>query len=205
MKKLLLIFLTLLFANTMFAQRIAIPTTPVTDSIKARRLSKNEMKEVDGIKMGTGWDVVENVHRAPKFTILFDALRASGLIATFKSRGPFTVFAPDNTAFEAMPNGRLDTLMKKAHQLELTCILAGHAVPGSLNIKQLAKKINSNKGAYKLTTLAGTKLTAKLDNEDVVLIDELGNEGKITTADIKQSNGLIHVITKVLLPKNNAI
>lgn len=196
-----------LFSHSfVYAQRIAMPTTPVSDSIKARRLSKNKMKVVDGIAMGTARDIVENLRRVPQFSTLFSAIKTAGLIETFKSKGPITLFAPENSAFAKLPRGTWQTLLKPDHNLELSAFITCHAIPGEMYLKDIIKKIKDDNGKTTYTTVGGCKLTATLDAQNnVIITDEKGNQAMITAADIDQSNGLIHVINSVLIPKPKTI
>lgn len=128
MKKLIIAVVLLGMGITAFGQRVMIPTTPVTDTIKAKRLAKNKEQDVNGIKMGTAKDIVENIAHAPRFSMLIKAVRAAGMVETLKSKGPFTFFAPTNAAFRKLPKGKIDTLMKLRHKLDLTDLLSCHAI-----------------------------------------------------------------------------
>lgn len=186
-----------------YSQRVMIPSTPVTDTVRVNIKKKNEVQEEDGIKMETAKDIIENIRSAPRFTRLFAAIRSAGLIETFKSKGPITLFAPTNTAFKKMPAHKLDSLMKKRHDLQLNSLLAGNAVPGKLSSKDLLKQINKASGKAELTTLGGSKIIATKDQEDhIILLDETGHKSMIIIDDLKQSNGMIHVIDNVLQPKS---
>lgn len=183
-----------------------IPSTSVIDSVKSNRLRKNDIEDVNGIKMGTAKDIIENLREVKQFSILAKLMRSAGLIATFKSKGPITLFAPTNAAFNKLRRGRIDTLQKKSHNLELCALLTYQAIPGNLKIKDLRKKIKDENGKAKIPTLSGSILTLTTDSADnIILIDEYGNKGTITAADLDQSNGYIHVINKVLIPKPKSI
>ncbi|QQL51139.1 fasciclin domain-containing protein [Mucilaginibacter ginkgonis] len=152
--------------------------------------------------MGTAYDIWENVSQTTQLTSLSKAIRASGLISTFRSNGPLTLFAPDNSAFQKLPKRMMDTLMKRKHVLDLSALLTGQAVPGNLSIKDLEKMIDDKAGQARLTTLGGNIIiVSKGDGDDLVLTDERGNKVKIIANDLTQRNGYIHVINGVLMPK----
>ena len=151
-------------------------------------------------------DIIENMTLSKEYTTLVAAINDAGLTETFKSKGPITVFAPTNQAFDKLPAGQLDTLLKPAHRFDLNYLLTYHAVAGRLSAHDIAHKINANGGEAVFTTLAGSKLTAKIDtNRNIVLIDENGGESVISKFDIQQSNGLLHIVSAVLVPKPKAI
>jgi uncharacterized surface protein with fasciclin (FAS1) repeats len=117
-----------------------------------------------------------------------------------EGKGPFTVFAPTNAAFEKLPAGTVDTLLKPENKEKLAGILTYHVVAGKWTAEQLAEKIKASNGTAELKTVNGETLTAKLDGDSIVLTDEKGGTAKVTTADVLQSNGVIHVIDTVLTP-----
>jgi len=198
MKKWLVIFYLVLNGSALFAQQTAI-TAPVIDTVKAKW---GKVKIVDGAAMISSNDVIENIAQSKEYTVLTNAIESAGLTETFKSKGPITVFAPTNQAFEKLPNGQLDTLLKPAHKLDLSYLLTYHAVVGRLSVRDIQRKINSNNGQAIFTTIAGSKLIAKIDsNRNIVLIDENGGESIVSKFDIQQSNGLLHVVNAVLIPK----
>lgn len=147
-------------------------------------------------------DVVENLDRAKNFTILLSAINQAGLSGMFKSSGPVTLFAPTDKAFQKLPKGLLDTLLKPGHVADLSYLLSSHAIAGRLTIKDIAAKIKANDGQATFTTIAGSSLVAKINaNRNIVLTDENGGESVISTFDIPQKNGILHVIDSVLIPK----
>jgi uncharacterized surface protein with fasciclin (FAS1) repeats len=151
-------------------------------------------------------DVVENIALSKEYTVLVTAIQNAGLTDTFKSKGPITIFAPTNQAFEKLPAGKLDTLLKPEHKLDLSMLITYHAIAGRITAKDIEKKINSNNGMATFTTIAGSKLTAKIDsNRNIVLVDENGGESIISKFDIQQSNGMLHVVNSVLIPIIKAI
>lgn len=152
-------------------------------------------------------DFVENLTPAKNYTILVKAIRAASLIGTLKSRGPMTFFIPDDSAFRAkFGNARLDSLTKSNHKYELINLLSYHIVAGNYDSKALLELIEDGKGQAQLLTLSGSKLIAKIDtNRNIVLYDETGGQSVVSKFDMQQSNGYIHMITNVLVPKNKAI
>jgi uncharacterized surface protein with fasciclin (FAS1) repeats len=134
-------------------------------------------------------------------TTLVAAVTAAGLVETLSGAGPFTVFAPTNAAFEALPAGTVDTLLKPENKAQLTKILTCHVVPAKAMAADVAKMIADGSGTAKVMTVGGCELTAKLDGEKVTVTDEAGGVAVVVAADLDGSNGVVHVIDKVLLPK----
>jgi uncharacterized surface protein with fasciclin (FAS1) repeats len=202
MKKYPLIIVLFLNATLLFAQKTAV-INPVIDTVKAKW---GKIKIVDGAAMISSNDIIENMALSKEYTTLITAIEDAGLTETFKSKGPITIFAPTNQAFDKMPAGALDTLLKPGHKLDLNYLLTYHAVAGRLSAHDIARKINANGGEATFTTLAGSKLTAKIDtNRNIVLIDENGGESVVSKFDVQQSNGLLHIVSAVLVPKPKAI
>lgn len=202
MKKWVVVTLLLLSGKLVLAQG-ASEVNPVIDSVKAKW---GKVKIVDGATMISSNDIIENIARSKEYTTLLSVIENAGLTETFKSKGPITVFAPTNQAFDKLPAGVLDTLLKPNHKLDLSNLLTYHAVAGRLTARDIARKINANNGEAIFTTIAGSKLTAKIDaNRNIVLTDENGNESVISRFDIPQSNGILHIVTSVLVPKPRAI
>lgn len=172
--------------------------------IGAANVSAQEMKSdnpmVGGAAMYKTKDIVDNAVNSKDHTTLVAAVQAAGLVDTLKGKGPFTVFAPVNSAFDALPAGTVDTLLKPENKATLTKILTYHVVAGNMNSKDIMKAIKKGNGTATLTTVAGGKLTAKMDGSTLVLTDEKGGMSKVTIADVKQSNGVIHVVNTVLMP-----
>jgi uncharacterized surface protein with fasciclin (FAS1) repeats len=206
MQKIIILFTLIGISLTTYGQKVAMSSAPVTDSVRVKINKSKKVKTVGGVDMFAAKDIVQNLTNAPEFSLLLKAIRADGLTGTFKSKGPITLFAPTNAAFKKLPTGKLDTLLKPAHTIELCNILTCHAVSGILNKKSIAKKIRKGKGTAILTTLAGCTIKATIDeNDNIILTDENGNKSMIETDDIEQSNGMIHVINGVLIPKTRAI
>ncbi len=134
-------------------------------------------------------------------TTLVAALSAAGLVETLKGAGPFTVFAPTNAAFNKLPKGTVESLLKPESKATLTKILTYHVIAGNFDSKTLVNAIENNGGKVTFKTLSGGKLTAKLDKGAVILVDEKGGISKISAVDLKGENGYIHVIDSVVMPK----
>lgn len=156
---------------------------------------------VGGAPMYPTKDIIDNAVNSKDHTTLVAAVKAAGLVETLKGAGPFTVFAPTNKAFAALPAGTVDTLLKPENKDKLTTILTYHVVAGNMNSKMLMKAIKDGKGTASLKTVSGGTLTAKSSGKKVMITDENGGTANVTIADVKQSNGVIHVVDKVLLPK----
>src|SRR5476651_2868896 len=157
---------------------------------------------VGGSPMSAQKDIIDNAVNSADHTTLVAAVKAAGLVDTLKGKGPFTVFAPVNSAFAALPAGTVDTLLKPANKATLTHILTYHVVAGKLDMMTLAEKIKAGGGTAELTTVAGGKLWAMMNGpHNIVIKDEKGDVADITTYDVNQSNGVIQVIDKVLMPK----
>lgn len=153
-------------------------------------------------EMLTTKDIVSNAVNSPVHTTLVAAVKAAGLVPTLQGAGPFTVFAPVNDAFENLPAGTVDTLLKPESKAALTKVLTYHVVPGKLDAAAVKAAIKAGNGKAVVKTVAGGSLTASLNGDsNVVLTDESGNVANIVTYDVMQSNGVIHVIDTVLLPK----
>ena len=161
-----------------------------------------QMKDPDvgGSPMYPNKNVVQNASAAPNLSTLVAAVKAAGLVDTLSGPGPFTVFAPDNDAFNKLPAGTVDTLVKPENKAQLTKILTYHVVPGKFDSKKIAKLIKKGHGTATLTTVEGGKLMAKMDADKLVLTDEKGGTSTVTTANVYQSNGVAHVIDTVLMP-----
>ena len=160
--------------------------------------AKNPM--VGGKEMFPTKNIVENAVNSADHTTLVAAVKAAGLVDTLQSPGPFTVFAPVNSAFGKLPAGTVDTLLKPENKDALVKVLTYHVVAGKISSADLKKKIKMGKGKAMLKTVAGGTLTAMMEGTSIVLKDEKGGTAKITQANVFQSNGVIHVIDSVLLP-----
>lgn len=156
---------------------------------------------VGGAAMYKTKNIVENAVNSKDHTTLVAAVKAAGLVETLKGAGPFTVFAPVNAAFDKLPKGTVDTLLKPESKKALTGILTYHVVAGRQDAASIVKAIEEGKGKATFKTVAGGTLTATLEGKDVILTDEKGGKSKVTIADVMQSNGVIHVVDSVLMPK----
>ena len=146
--------------------------------------------------------IVENAIGSKDHTTLVAAVKAAGLADVLSSKGPFTVFAPTNEAFTKLPKGTIETLLKPENKATLQAVLTYHVVAGNLDSKAVVDAITKGKGSVTLTTVQGGKLVASLSGKNVMLTDEKGNIATITAVDITSSNGVIHVIDTVVLPKS---
>lgn len=155
---------------------------------------------VGGAAMLATKDIVDNAVNSKDHTTLVAAVKAAGLVETLKGKGPFTVFAPTNSAFAALPAGTVDTLLKPENKGTLTAVLTYHVVAGKLDAKAIAAQIKAGNGVATLTTVQGGKLTARANGNTVTITDAKGGVSTVTIADVYQSNGVIHVVDKVLLP-----
>jgi len=156
---------------------------------------------VGGAPMHANKTIVENASTASNLTTLVAAVKAAGLVDTLSGKGPFTVFAPTNQAFEKLPAGTVDTLLKPENKAKLTQVLTYHVVPGTYTAAQLTAAARGKGGSSTLKTVQGETLTVKLQDDKVWVIDAKGGKASVTTADVKQSNGVVHVIDTVLMPK----
>lgn len=155
---------------------------------------------VGGAPMFPTKDIIDNAVNSKDHTTLVAAVKAAGLVETLKGPGPFTVFAPTNAAFAALPAGTVDTLLKPENKASLTGVLTYHVVPGKWDAAAITKMIADGNGQAMIKTAAGGTLKASAAGGKVMLTDEKGGTAKVTIADVYQSNGVIHVIDKVLLP-----
>jgi uncharacterized surface protein with fasciclin (FAS1) repeats len=156
---------------------------------------------VGGAPMYASKDIVDNAVNSKDHTTLVAAVKAAGLVQTLKGPGPFTVFAPTNEAFGALPTGTVDTLLKPENKAALTKVLTYHVVAGKMDSAALAKAIDAGGGKAMLTEVSGGTVTATRSGSTIMLTDESGGMAHVTIPDVVQSNGVIHVVDKVLLPK----
>ncbi len=150
---------------------------------------------------GQDKDVVDIAVGSADHTTLVAAVKAADLVATLKSEGPFTVFAPTNAAFAKLPEGTVEGLLKPENKSQLAKILTYHVVSGNLDAAAVIAAVNAGNGKAVVTTVSGGKLTVTLDMGKVKLTDESGNSAYVVAADLKGSNGVIHVIDSVVLPR----
>ena len=155
---------------------------------------------VGGAAMFPSKDIIDNAVNSRDHTTLVAAVKAAGLVDTLKSPGPFTVFAPTNASFAALPAGTVDTLLKPENKSMLTNVLTYHVVPGRVDAAALSQQIRAGNGRALLKTASGGTLVATMSGSNVLITDAKGASATVTIADVYQSNGVIHVVNKVLLP-----
>jgi uncharacterized surface protein with fasciclin (FAS1) repeats len=155
---------------------------------------------VGGAPMLRTKDIIDNAVNSADHTTLVAAVKAADLVGTLKGKGPFTVFAPTNAAFEKLPAGTVEMLLKPENKAMLTKVLTYHVVAGRMDSKTIAKAIKKGKGTAMLKTVSGGTLTAMMSGNDLILRDEKGGTSRVSTADVYQSNGVIHVVDTVLMP-----
>ncbi|CAN5283447.1 fasciclin domain-containing protein [soil metagenome] len=163
------------------------------DKMMNSEMSGEKTVMVGGAPMYPSKNIVQNAVNSKDHTTLVAAVKAAGLVDTLSGSGPFTVFAPTNAAFGKLPKGTVETLVKPENKAMLTKILTYHVVPGKMSAADLTD-------GKKLTTVEGETLTVKLDGKKVWLVDAKGGKSSVTIADVKQSNGVIHVVDTVLMP-----
>lgn len=180
-KLVLAVFLALVFGTASFAQKSV---------------------EVGGAPMYPTKNIVENAVNSKDHTTLVAAVKAAGLVETLQGEGPFTVFAPTNAAFDKLPKGTVETLLKPENLKMLQTILTYHVVAGKMNASDIAKAIKKGNGKATLETVSGGTLTAWMKGDKLYITDENGGMSQVTIADVNQSNGVIHVVDSVVLPKS---
>ena len=156
---------------------------------------------VGGAAMFAEKNIVENAVNSADHTTLVAAVTAAGLVETLQSPGPFTVFAPTNDAFGKLPAGTVDTLLMEENKDQLVKVLTAHVVAGKLSAADLVSRARANGGRYNMQTVSGDALTAEVRGSHVYIYDEAGGAALVTIADVNQSNGVIHVVDDVLLPR----
>lgn len=181
-KKLFFVAATFMFATVTFAQ-------------------KESTVMVGGAAMYSTKDIVQNAVNSKDHTTLVAAVKAAGLVETLQSSGPFTVFAPTNEAFNMLPAGTVDNLLMAENKPALTNVLTYHVVAGRWSSAAIAKMIKDGNGKAEVKTVAGGKLWLMMDGKRLAIKDEKGGVAYVTIKDVNQSNGVIHVIDHVLLPK----
>ena len=180
---------------------VLLAVASITAASQQARAQMNDNPMVGGAAMFKSKDIVDNAVNSADHTTLVAAVKAAGLVETLKGKGPFTVFAPINAAFDKLPAGTVDTLLKPENKGMLTNILTYHVLAGRFDSNALAKKIKAGNGKAWLKAVNGGTLTAWMDGNSIVLTDEKGGQSRVTIANVYQSNGVIHVVDTVLLPK----
>jgi uncharacterized surface protein with fasciclin (FAS1) repeats len=177
-----------------------IVVTAASTFAAAQMMGSNDNPMVGGAPMYKTKNIVENAVNSKDHTTLVAAVKAAGLVDTLAGKGPFTVFAPVNSAFDALPAGTVEMLLKPENKATLAKVLTYHVIAGNYDSKAIMKAIKAGKGKAEFTTVSGGKLWAMMDGNSLVLVDEKGGRSRVTIADVRQSNGVIHVVDAVLLP-----
>lgn len=177
-----------------------VTTTDETAVEEIAATDEGEIVQVGGADMFASKNIIENAVNSPIHTSLVAAVTAAGLVDTLSGEGPFTVFAPTDDAFAALPAGTVETLLKPESKDQLSKILTYHVVPGTITAENLIALIEAGGGTAEVETVAGETLTATLDGGSVKLAGKSGT-ATVTQADVMQSNGVIHVIDGVILPE----
>ena len=165
------------------------------------KMSNEKTVTVGGAPMYASKNIIENAVNSKDHTTLVAAVKAAGLVETLEGAGPFTVFAPTNEAFDMLPKGTVETLLKPENKATLTKILTYHVVAGKLDSKALMEKIKAGNGKAELQTVSGGKLWVSMKGPKIILTDEKGGMAAVTIKNVYQSNGVILVIDHVVLPK----
>lgn len=202
----LLLFLFIFISTTSLAQTtntlIISPDTTKKDPIKPP-----QSKDIDPVTgLNTGYYIGDNLGMVKTFSKFYKLVEAAGLTETLRSRGPITIFVPNDQSIAKLSAGRTDSLLMKDNLPQLIALITYHVVPGKLTLGKIAKQIDGKTGLATLTTLSGGKLYAKYDsNRNLVLVDETGHQSIITRDGIVQNNGLFNIIDTVLQPKNRLL
>lgn len=186
-----------------FAQsaNTAMPKQPAATASAASSTAVAPNPAVGGAAMLDTKTIVENASAASNLTTLVSAVKAAELVETLSGTGPFTVFAPTNDAFGRLAPGTVDTLMKPDNKPTLVKVLTYHVVPGKLTLDDILAQVKAGGGKATLTTVEGEPLTVESANGAISLTDVNGNKSYIETANVRQSNGIVHVVNGVLVPK----
>ena len=183
---------------------LAVASIAIANQSANAQMMNNKMDKmspmVGGAAMYRTKDIVDNAVNSADHTTLVAAVKAAGLVDTLKSKGPFTVFAPTNEAFDKLPAGTVAMLVKPENKEMLTKILTYHVLAGKFDSKAIAKRIRKGRGTATFTTVSGDTLTASMSGNDLILRDEKGGTSRVTIGNVYQSNGVIHVVDSVLLP-----
>ncbi len=157
---------------------------------------------VGGAVMYPSKNIIENLANSKQHTTLVAAIKAAGLVDTLSVAGPFTVFAPTDQAFNKLPEGTVKLLLKPENKEALTKVITYHVLPGKINVLEIVSMIKKNGGSFKVNTMQNGQLTLIQKGRNIFITDEKGGISRITTADVMQGNGVIHIINTVLIPKN---
>jgi uncharacterized surface protein with fasciclin (FAS1) repeats len=194
---------TIALASTAIA--LALAATAATPSLakmkhQAMQAHAENTVMVGGAAMYPSKNIVQNAVNSKDHTTLVAAVKAAGLVDTLSGKGPFTVFAPTNEAFAKLPKGTVENLLKPENKEQLTKILTCHVVAANAMSSAIKTMIKNDEGEHPVKTVGGCTFTAKMKNGKIVLVDGKGREATVTISDVRQSNGVIHVINSVLLP-----
>jgi uncharacterized surface protein with fasciclin (FAS1) repeats len=187
-----------ILSNALFAITLIVGTASFAQD-KNMEMDK-DIKMVGGAAMYPSKDIVSNAVNSKDHTTLVAAVKAADLVGTLQGEGPFTVFAPTNAAFEKLPMGTVESLLKAENKMKLQGVLTYHVLAGKYSAKDIMKTIKKGKGMAEFTTVNGSKLMAMMVGNSLKLKDSSGNVSTVTIADVNQSNGVIHVVDTVLLP-----
>lgn len=187
--------------NSLAAASLLLATSVGTVAGLTSVAYAQENPMVGGAAMFAEKNIIENAVNSADHTTLVAAVKAAGLVDALQGDGPFTVFAPTNDAFAKLPDGTVETLLKPENKDTLVKILTAHVVAGNLTGEDLARLAAANGGRYNMVALSGDALTAELVGSKLYVYDESGGAAQVTIGDVRQSNGVIHVVNDVLLPK----
>jgi uncharacterized surface protein with fasciclin (FAS1) repeats len=181
------------FSALAFSASVVAPANAEDRKMMKSEMSGEKTVMVGGAAMFPSKNIIQNAVNSKDHTTLVAAVKAAGLVDTLEGKGPFTVFAPTNSAFGKLPAGTVDTLVKPENKKTLTRILTYHVVPGKLEVSALTD-------GKKLKTVEGEELTVKRSGDQVMIVDAKGDSSTVTIANVNQSNGVIHVVDTVLMP-----
>jgi uncharacterized surface protein with fasciclin (FAS1) repeats len=184
------------------SKRITLLAAAASLAFVASAAAQDKNPMVGGAPMLANKNIIENAVNSKDHTTLVAAVKAAGLVDTLSGKGPFTVFAPTNAAFAKLPAGTVETLVKPENKQTLTKILTCHVVAANAMSTAIDKMIADDKGTHPVKTVGGCVLQAKKNGNMITLTDEKGGVATVTIADVRQSNGVIHVIDSVLLPSS---
>ncbi|WP_188610536.1 fasciclin domain-containing protein [Chelatococcus reniformis] len=179
---------------------ISLAPSAFSEAAKTTGKTAEKTVMVGGAPMYPSKTIIENAVNSKDHTTLVAAVKAAGLVNTLSGRGPFTVFAPTNAAFAKLPPGTVDSLVRPENKATLTAVLTYHVVPGRLTAKDLAAAIDKGEGKAVLKTAQGETLSATMKDKWIVVTDAKGGTSTVAIADVMQSNGVIHVVDRVLMP-----
>ena len=183
-----------------FAAGLLAISVTFSEGIFAQNMKKDKTVMVGGAAMYPSKNIIENAVNSKDHTTLVAAVKAAGLVETLSSAGPFTVFAPVNAAFDALPKGTVETLLKPENKATLTKILTYHVLAGNFTAADVLAAVKKGNGKATMKTVAGENLIFSAKGKQIFITDQKGNKAKVTISDVNQSNGVIHVIDKVLMP-----